>query len=91
MADLNQTAWEMRISKEYQKYVKYIMLCWAMLTPASAKCDYGSEECSADTATFGVRVPKLDRSYTNTQLGIGGGDMQFQRSVVMMLLVSQPC
>ncbi|KAF2818511.1 hypothetical protein CC86DRAFT_309073 [Ophiobolus disseminans] len=63
LADLNQTAWEMRISKEYQ----------------NAKCDYGSEESIADTATFVVSVPKLDRRYQNPQHGIGNGDMHFQR------------
>lgn len=63
LADLNQAAWEMRISKEYQ----------------NAKCDYGSDESMADTETFAVRVPKLDRSYANPQYGISGGDMLFQR------------
>ncbi|KAH8716796.1 hypothetical protein GQ44DRAFT_557001, partial [Phaeosphaeriaceae sp. PMI808] len=63
LTDLNQTAWEMRISKEYQ----------------NAKCDYGSEESMADTKTFGVRIPKLDRSYTNEQYGISGGDMYSNR------------
>lgn len=50
-----------------------------MLTDISAKCDYGSEESLADTETFAVRVPKLDRSYEFKQYGIGGGDMHFRR------------
>ncbi|KAF2476930.1 uncharacterized protein BDR25DRAFT_208753 [Lindgomyces ingoldianus] len=63
LEDLSQTAWEMRISKEYQ----------------NAKCDYGSDESFADTETFSVRVPKLDRQYMNDQYGIRGGDMNFRR------------
>jgi molecular chaperone DnaK (HSP70) len=63
LADINQAAWEMRISKEYQ----------------NAKCDYGSEESLADTETFAVRVPKLDRAYVNHECGISGGDMHFRR------------
>ncbi|KAH7130789.1 hypothetical protein B0J11DRAFT_613356 [Dendryphion nanum] len=63
LSDLSQAAWEMRISKEYQ----------------NAKCDYGSEESLADTDTFTVSVPQLDRSYVNEQCGIAGGDMQFRR------------
>lgn len=63
LTDLNTTAWEMRISKEYQ----------------NAKCDYGSEESLADTETFAVRVPNLDPRYTNQQYNISGGDMYFER------------
>ncbi|KAH9863883.1 hypothetical protein J1614_009815 [Plenodomus biglobosus] len=63
LADINHAAWEMRISKEYQ----------------NAKCDYGSEESMADTETFAVRVPKLDRAYENRKFGISGGDMHFRR------------
>ncbi|KAF2024035.1 hypothetical protein EK21DRAFT_12821, partial [Setomelanomma holmii] len=63
LPDLNQTAWAMRISKEYQ----------------NAKCDYGSDESMADTDTFAVEVPKLDRSYANPQYGISGGNMVFRR------------
>ncbi|KAF1851560.1 uncharacterized protein K460DRAFT_270005 [Cucurbitaria berberidis CBS 394.84] len=64
LPDISQAAWEMRISKEYQ----------------NAKCDFGSEESMADTETFTVRVPKLDRTYANQQYGISGGDMHFQRN-----------
>jgi molecular chaperone DnaK (HSP70) len=63
LEDLSQAAWEMRISKEYQ----------------NAKCDYGSEDSFADTHTFAVRVPRLDKSYVNNEYGIRDGDMQFQR------------
>ncbi|KAH7394392.1 hypothetical protein BKA66DRAFT_411060 [Pyrenochaeta sp. MPI-SDFR-AT-0127] len=63
LTDISQAAWEMRISKEYQ----------------NAKCDYGSEESMADTDTFAVRVPKLDRGYLNQQYGVSGGDMYFRR------------
>jgi hypothetical protein len=51
------------------------------LMKSSAKCDYGSEESMADTETFAVEVPKLDRSYANPQYGISGGNMIFRRSV----------
>ncbi|CAN9345166.1 unnamed protein product [Alternaria alternata] len=61
--DINQAAWEMRISKEYQ----------------NAKCDYGSEESLMDTETFAVRIPKLDRGYVNRDYAISDGDMYFQR------------
>ena len=81
LADINQAAWEMRISKEYQKWVSQIYCSEPVLTNTSAKCDYGSEESMADTETFAVRVPKLDRSYANSQCGISGGDMHFQRWV----------
>lgn len=60
---LSQTAWEMRISKEYQ----------------NAKCDYGSDESLADTDVFSVRVPYLDKNYVNEEYGISGGDMEFRR------------
>ncbi|KAF2267229.1 hypothetical protein CC78DRAFT_541886 [Lojkania enalia] len=63
LLNLNQTAWEMRVGKEYQ----------------NAKCDYGSEESFSDTETFSIRVPKLDRSYVNAEHGISGGDMHFRR------------
>ncbi|KAI8933611.1 hypothetical protein NX059_009339 [Plenodomus lindquistii] len=63
LVDISHAAWEMRISKEYQ----------------NAKCDYGSEESMADTETFAVRVPKLDRGYENRQFGVSGGDMHFRR------------
>ncbi|KAG9188090.1 hypothetical protein G6011_02013 [Alternaria panax] len=63
LVDINQAAWEMRISKEYQ----------------NAKCDYGSDESSMDTETFAVRVPKLDKAYKSRDCAIGGGDMYFQR------------
>jgi molecular chaperone DnaK (HSP70) len=63
IGDLSHAAWEMRISKEYQ----------------NAKCDYGSEESFADTDTFAVRVPGLEKSYVNDEYGIRDGDMQFQR------------
>ena len=65
LPDLGQTAWEMRVCKEYQ----------------NAKCDYGSEESLADTDTFAVRVPHLDKNYVNEQFGIRGGDMHFRRLV----------
>ncbi|CAN9355637.1 unnamed protein product [Alternaria alternata] len=61
--DINQAAWEMRISKEYQ----------------NAKCDYGSEESLMDTETFAVRIPKLDRGYVNRDYAISDGDMYFRR------------
>ncbi|ORY02273.1 hypothetical protein BCR34DRAFT_493253 [Clohesyomyces aquaticus] len=61
--DLSQTAWEMRISKEYQ----------------NAKCDYGSDESFSDTEIFAVRVPKLDRHYVNDHYGIRNGDMNIRR------------
>ncbi|KAI4610560.1 uncharacterized protein J4E87_010736 [Alternaria ethzedia] len=64
LSDINQAAWEMRISKEYQ----------------NAKCDYGSEESLMDTETFAVQVPKLDKAYDNRECGISGGDMYFRRS-----------
>ena len=71
----------MRISKEYQKYVLVIANNdYGITKYSSAKCDYGSEESLMDTETFAVRVPKLDRAYTNRKCGIGGGDMHFQRS-----------
>ena len=35
----------------------------------------------ADTETFAVRVPKLDRAYANQRYGVNGGDMHFQRLV----------
>lgn len=35
----------------------------------------------ADTETFAVRIPKLDRAYKNHECGISGGDMQFRRCV----------
>ncbi|KAF1831720.1 hypothetical protein BDW02DRAFT_504623 [Decorospora gaudefroyi] len=63
LPDLQQTAWEMRICKEYQ----------------NAKCDYGSDESFADTETFSVRIPNLDRAYLNDQAGIRGGEMHFRR------------
>ncbi|KAI4648335.1 hypothetical protein J4E93_004747 [Alternaria ventricosa] len=63
LQDIHQAAWEMRISKEYQ----------------NAKCDYGSEESLMDTETFAVRVPKLNKAYTNRECAISGGDMYFQR------------
>ncbi|KAF2691612.1 hypothetical protein K458DRAFT_438019 [Lentithecium fluviatile CBS 122367] len=63
LSDLQQTAWEMRICKEYQ----------------NAKCDYGSDESLADTDSFSVRIPKLDRAYVNDQFGIRGGEMLFRR------------
>jgi hypothetical protein len=63
IGDLSRAAWEMRISKEYQ----------------NAKCDYGSEESFADTPTFAVRVPGLDKGYVNHEYGISNGDMHFQR------------
>ncbi|KAI4920818.1 hypothetical protein J4E85_008933 [Alternaria conjuncta] len=63
LSDINQAAWEMRISKEYQ----------------NAKCDYGSEESLMDTETFAVQVPKLDKAYDNRECGISGGDMYFRR------------
>lgn len=50
-----------------------------ILTLCSAKCDYGSDESMADTESFAVSVPKLDRRYQNPQYGIGDGDMHFQR------------
>lgn len=53
----------------------------APLISASAKCDYGSEESLADTETFAVRIPKLDRSYVNQEHDIEGGDMHFRRLV----------
>ncbi|KAB2099495.1 hypothetical protein AG0111_0g12408 [Alternaria gaisen] len=61
--DINQAAWEMRISKEYQ----------------NAKCDYGSEESLMDTETFAVRIPKLERGYMNREYAISDGDMYFRR------------
>jgi hypothetical protein len=70
---LGQTAWEMRVSKEYQ----------------NAKCDYGSEESLADTDVFSVRVPYLDKNYVNEQFGISGGDMQFQRDELRPFFDSQ--
>ncbi|CAO2657916.1 Nn.00g071760.m01.CDS01 [Neocucurbitaria sp. VM-36] len=63
LLDISQAAWEMRISKEYQ----------------NAKCDFGSEESMADTETFAVQVPKLDKAYLNQESGISGGDMYFRR------------
>lgn len=60
--DLQQTAWEMRICKEYQ----------------NAKCSFGSEESSTEES-FGVRIPRLDRSYVSEAYGIRGGDMIFKR------------
>lgn len=53
-----------------------------MLIFPSAKCDYGSEESMADTETFAVNVPKLDRGYVNQQYGVSGGDMYFRRLVM---------
>jgi hypothetical protein len=81
LVDINQAAWEMRISKEYQKCV----LVTAgrdhhVADQSSAKCDYGSEESLMDTETFAVRVPKLEKAYTNRECCISGGDMYFQRS-----------
>ncbi|KAH7088370.1 hypothetical protein FB567DRAFT_494604 [Paraphoma chrysanthemicola] len=63
LPDISQAAWAMRISKEYQ----------------NAKCDYGSEESMADTDTFAVEIPKLNRAYVNPHYGISGGNMVFRR------------
>ena len=84
LLDLNQAAFEMRISKEYQKYGRmYAGTMKVLLILASAKCDYGSEESLADTETFAVRIPKLDRSYVNREYSIEGGDMHFRRLVLV--------
>jgi molecular chaperone DnaK (HSP70) len=73
LMDINQAAWEMRISKEYQ----------------NAKCDYGSEESFMDTETFAVRVPKLDRAYINRECAISGGDIHFQRDDLKIFFDTQ--
>jgi hypothetical protein len=82
LPDISQAAWAMRISKEYQKYVCTRSLRRRNgLTICSAKCDYGSEESMADTDTFAVEIPKLDRSYVNPHYGISGGNMVFRRYI----------
>jgi len=50
-----------------------------MICDRNAKCDYGSDESFHDTETFSVRVPKLDRTYSNPQHSVSGGDMHFKR------------
>lgn len=86
----NQWGWQISIRPhlrcEFQRNTKSMEGCmlglWrAPLISASAKCDYGSEESLADTETFAVRIPKLDRSYVNQEHDIEGGDMHFRRLV----------
>ncbi|PVH94915.1 hypothetical protein DM02DRAFT_538481 [Periconia macrospinosa] len=61
--DLLETAWDMRVCKEYQ----------------NAKCSYGIDESDSETDFFFVRIPKLNRAYNNHQFGIRAGEMVFKR------------
>jgi hypothetical protein len=42
----------------------------------NAKCDYGAPD---DTDFFSVAIPKLNKRYTNQNLGIIDGELRVQR------------
>ncbi|KAF2012201.1 hypothetical protein BU24DRAFT_353163 [Aaosphaeria arxii CBS 175.79] len=63
LEDLQDTAWDMRVCKEFQ----------------NAKCSYGIDETESETEFFFVRIPRLDRAYTNERFGIRAGEMVFRR------------
>ncbi|KAK3202688.1 hypothetical protein GRF29_154g387368, partial [Pseudopithomyces chartarum] len=64
LPNLGEVAWRMRISRQYQ----------------NAKCEYGSEDSSAFTDTFGICIPGLDRRYSNEAHGISNGEMEISRN-----------
>lgn len=64
LEDLEATAWDMRVCKEFQ----------------NAKCSYGIDESDSETEFFFVRIPKLDRAYSNERFGIRAGEMMFRRN-----------